>query len=165
MCGHYFVQYGFIQICILNLFFRKTSFFLLYACFCVFFLFYVEFDVIFINFITFTENLCFYSHFLETICKNRYRLIKIWVHLLIKRHDSRELSSFWNLKIRFIKKNVKHSQIETYQQEEAVEVLFWTFRIIVEMTDMKCRLFSKHLFTTTQQHGSCIKPLGNDKFE
>ena len=45
MCGHYFVQYGFIQVCIFYSFFWKTSF-LSFCQFCV------EFDVIFTNFIT-----------------------------------------------------------------------------------------------------------------
>ena len=35
--------------------------------------------------------------------------------------------------------------------------------VIVEITDIKCRLLSKHLFQGTQEHGGFTKPLGNDK--
>ena len=41
-----------------------------------------------------------------------YRVIKISVQLLIKKHASRELLSFRVLKIPFIKKSVEHSQNE-----------------------------------------------------
>ena len=33
-----------------------------------------------------------------------------------------------------------------------------------EITDIKFRLLSKHLFQRTQQHGGCTKPLSNAKF-
>ena len=36
--------------------------------------------------------------------------------------------------------------------------------IILEITDIKWRPLSKHLFQRTQQHGDCTRPLGNAKF-
>ena len=36
--------------------------------------------------------------------------------------------------------------------------------VIVEMTDVKCGLLSKHLFQRAQQHGGFTKPLGNNRF-
>ena len=52
VCGHYFLQNGFMQILIFHLYFWKTSF-LSFCDFYVFCLFYVEFNVISIKFITF----------------------------------------------------------------------------------------------------------------
>ena len=34
----------------------------------------------------------------------------------------------------------------------------------MKITDIKCGLLPKHLFQRTQQHGGCIKPVGNNKF-
>ena len=36
--------------------------------------------------------------------------------------------------------------------------------VILEITDIKYKTFSKHLFQRTQQHGDCTKPLGSAKF-
>ena len=36
--------------------------------------------------------------------------------------------------------------------------------VIVELTNIKFELFSKHFSQRTQQHGDCTKPLSNDKF-
>ena len=92
-------------------------------------------------------TLCFCSHLLEAIFKNKYRVINI-LQPLIKKYAL----SF---------KNCFHN--------EKVEVLFWTFgissiNVVVETTDIKCGPLSKYLFQRTQQHGSCTKPLGNDRF-
>ena len=56
VCGPYFVQYWFMQVCVFYQFFQKTSF-LSFCAFCFFQLLCVEFDVIFINLITFAQSL------------------------------------------------------------------------------------------------------------
>ena len=51
-----------------------------------------------------------------------------------------------------INKNAEHSQ--NYQH----------CNVIMEITEIKYRLFSKHFFQRTQQHGISKKALGNDEF-
>ena len=55
LCGHYFIQYGFIQVCIFYLFFGKTIFFVFTAC--------SDFNELFINFC----NIC--NHYLYSRCQ------------------------------------------------------------------------------------------------
>ena len=84
------------------------------------------------------------------------------------------LKNFWVLKVPFIKENVEHSQAErlktlsTNLRSRNLVVDIWQYKqhcsVIVEITDVKYGLFSKHLFQRTQHHGGFTKPLGNDKF-
>ena len=106
MCGNYFFQYGFMQVCIFYLFIYKTIF-LSFCVFCVYF-FCMKFDVI-LNFFNISIMIvyivgvrCFCSHLLEANCRNKY-MSKIWLQLSVKNIPS---ESFWVLKIYFVKKNV-----------------------------------------------------------
>ena len=63
LCGHYFVQYGFIKD------FWKTEFFCLsvFFVFCIFCLLYVRLDISFINFLT-LHNHCLHSSRFQVPC-------------------------------------------------------------------------------------------------
>ena len=118
--GHYFIQYGFIQVCTFYLFFWKTSFF----CLPVLFVFSAcfEFDVIFMNFC----NICIIIIYILGV---RYPVFVLTYHFSIKqfvRTDTGHKNlitainkknmppgSFWFLQIPFIKKNVEHLQNES----------------------------------------------------
>ena len=110
----YFTHYSCTVIILFNTGLYKSAFSiysfgkLVFVAFC---LLGIEFDVIFINFVTFVwllfiiyydyyclSTLCFSSQQLETIYKNRYCVIKDWVHA------SRELLSLWVVKILFTMK-------------------------------------------------------------
>ena len=119
LCGHYFIQYRFLQVYVFFLFLWKTSSF----CLSAYFVFSAcsALDVIFINFC----SICVISIYIvgvrysvfssrlslltQTISKDRYQAIKTWLQLLIK---SMPAGSFWVLKIISIKKNVEHLQNE-----------------------------------------------------
>ena len=90
VCRHYFVQYGFIQVCIFYLFFWKTSF-LSSSAFCVFlpFLCRIQCNLHILSiicaiivYIVGVRNSMFCSHLLEANCKSRYRITKVWLQLL-----------------------------------------------------------------------------------
>ena len=103
--SHFFVQYGFIQVCIFYLFFWKTSF-LSFCAFCVFCLSWIR-----PNLNQLLHHLC--NHYLysrwQVLCVFTYNFsiqlnnlweqihaAKTWLQLLIKNHASRELLSFKN---------------------------------------------------------------------
>ena len=98
-------------------------------------------------------------------------LHKNLIIVLIKNMPS---GRFWVLQIPFIKKNVEHLQKRECKRNAINRWIFWenlrsrsfivNFNIIVETTDIKLGLLSKHLFERTQQHGNCTKPLGSDLF-
>ena len=103
--GHFFVPYGFIQVCIFYLFFWKTSF--LSSCaFCVFCLSWIR-----PNLNQLLQHLC--NHYLYSRCQvlcvfsynfsiqlnnlwEQIHATKTWLQLLIKNHASRELLSVKN---------------------------------------------------------------------
>ena len=102
LCGHYFIQNRFIQVCIFYLFFWRTSFFCLSKFFVFLFFACSEFDIIFMHF----GNICIviiyiigvkYSVFL-------FSLITFQLHNLRKQNTSCLQGV---LKIPFIKKNVE----------------------------------------------------------
>ena len=132
MCGHYFIQYGFIQVCTFYLFFWKTSFF----CLPVLFVFSAcfEFDVIFLNFC----NICIiiiyilgvrYPVFLFLLIIfqlnnlwEQIQVIKTWLQLLTKNHASRELLIFKN--------SIYKEKCGTFTKWEW-KALFWTLGISI----------------------------------
>ena len=67
---------------------------------------------------------------------------------------------------------MEHLQNESVKETLSANRFFEKFNkyklyfcnIIIEIMDVKCELLSKHLFERKQQHDSCTKPLGNDKF-
>ena len=187
MCGRYFVQCGFIKVCIFFQFFWKARFLVFLWAFCIFCLFCVEFDVSFIvNFLALHKRclqssrcqlfyvfvLFYLKQFFKT--DTHHKNVSIALNKSMPLESFWALKNFWLLKVPFIKENVEHSQTEGIKMLSTNIIsrnLLWTFghckqhcSVIVEITDIKCGLLSKHLFQRTQHHGGFTKPLGNDKF-
>ena len=103
LCGHYFIQNGFIRVCIFYLFFWRTVFF----SFKVFFLFSAcsEFNIIFMNF----GNICIIIIYIIGVKYPvfLFSLITFQLHNLWKQNTS---CLQGGLKIPFIKKNEEHYQ-------------------------------------------------------
>ena len=113
VCSHYIVQYGFIKVCIFW-FFWKSSFF------------------VFLRFLCFLPVLFHYLHssrchvlcFVFTYFKQFFKIDIHHKNLIIafnKKHGSRELLSFWDLKRKGkLNENVEHLQTDRvkkrYQQ-------------------------------------------------
>ena len=65
------------------------------------------------------------------------------------------------------KKIGKNSFCKEHLARRSVNLGFWYqehYGVVVDITNIKCRFFSKQLFQRTQQHGGCTKHLRNDKF-
>ena len=102
MCGRYFVQCGFIEVCIFYRFFWKTSFLVFLWAFCVFYLFCVEFDARFIvNFLT-LHNRCLQNNRCQVLCvfvltylkqfvktDTRYKNLSIALEAVVRRCSSK----------------------------------------------------------------------------
>ena len=144
-----------------------------------------EFDVLFINFcniyiiiIYIVSVKCFCSQLslLTQFVRTDTRMTIISFN---KKHVSRELLSFkkfiykekygtftkWDSVNETLSANLLFFDKNLRTRSFILNICYWHHgNIIVEITDIKCGLLSKHLFERTQQHGGCTMPLGNNKF-
>ena len=129
-------------------------------------------------------------HFLSALLGNYFFLsfcafcvyCQFWfrrtLYSLNKKHASRELLSFNNFiykencgtfrKWQSVKETLSANDFFLGNLRSKSFILKLCYQhhrnIILETTDIKYGLLSKHLFERTQQHGGCTKPQGNDLF-
>ena len=101
------------------------------------------------------------------ISRKRCRVIRIWIQAHLKRALNEKnmppgsFSAIKVLKSPLIKKCETFINWKSKKYYKQINFLWYQehFEVIVEITDIKCELVSKHLPQKAQQHGNWTKPV------